>query len=50
MVSLWQIFFVFAKIGSFTIGGGYAMIPLIREELIKRGWIDEEEIDRVMGL
>ena len=27
MVSLWSIFVAFAKIGSFTIGGGYAMIP-----------------------
>ena len=50
MVSLWQIFFVFAKIGSFTIGGGYAMIPLIREELIKRGWIDEEELPDIIAL
>lgn len=31
MASLRQIFGVFAKIGAFTIGGGYAMIPLIRD-------------------
>ena len=50
MVSLWQIFTVFAKIGSFTIGGGYAMIPLIRDELVKRGWISEEEIPDIVAL
>jgi len=50
MASLWQIFFVFAKIGSFTIGGGYAMIPLIKEELIKRGWLSEEELPDIIAL
>lgn len=36
------IFLTFLKIGAFTIGGGYAMIPLIRHEVVqKRGWITE---------
>ena len=46
MVSLWRIFCVFAKIGAFTIGGGYAMIPIIRDELVKRGWLTDEELGR----
>jgi chromate transporter len=50
MVSLWKIFLVFAKIGSFTIGGGYAMIPLIRDELVKRGWLSEEELPDIVAL
>ena len=50
MASLWQIFRVFAKIGTFTIGGGYAMIPVIEEELKKRGWVDESEIEDVVVL
>ncbi len=50
MVSLWNIFLVFAKIGSFTIGGGYAMIPLIRDELGKRGWLSEEELPDIVAL
>ena len=29
---LWQIFFTFFKIGAFTFGGGYAMVPLIQRE------------------
>ncbi len=50
MVSLWQLFVVFAKIGAFTIGGGYAMIPLISDELVKRGWIAEEELPDIIAL
>ena len=50
MVPLWKIFLVFAKIGSFTIGGGYAMIPIIREELVKRGWLTDEELPDIIAL
>ena len=49
-VSLWQIFAVFAKIGAFTIGGGYAMIPLIQAELSKRGWLSDEELPDIVAL
>lgn len=44
MTSLWSIFFSFLKIGAFTFGGGYAMIPLIEAEMIqKRRWLSHEE-------
>ncbi|MFR9593310.1 MAG: chromate transporter, partial [Rikenellaceae bacterium] len=34
----------FMKIGVFTFGGGYAMIPLIEAEVIeRRGWIKKDE-------
>lgn len=49
-LSLWQIFTVFAKIGAFTIGGGYAMIPIIQRELSKKGWISEEELPDIVAL
>ena len=49
-VSLWQIFGVFAKIGAFTIGGGYAMIPLIQAELGRRAWISEEELPDIVAI
>lgn len=48
--SLWQIFSVFAGIGTFTIGGGYAMIPLIEAAMRKRGWISEEELPDIVVL
>ena len=50
MVSLFEIIRVFAKIGAFTIGGGYAMIPLIEAEMNKRGWIPEEELPDIIAL
>jgi len=45
----WQIFSTFTKIGAFTIGGGYAMLPLIEKEVVvRKKWIDATEfIDRV---
>ena len=30
-----ELFFTFFKIGAFTFGGGYAMIPLIRREIVE---------------
>lgn len=50
MASLLQIFGVFAKIGAFTIGGGYAMIPLIQSEMSRRGWIADEELTDIVAL
>ena len=39
-----KLFGIFFKIGLFTIGGGYAMIPLIENEIVtKRQWIKKEE-------
>lgn len=49
-VSLWRIFLVFAKIGAFTIGGGYAMIPLIRDEMVKRNWMSDEELPDIVAM
>jgi len=41
---LWDLFWVFFKIGAFTFGGGYAMIALIsRETVEKKKWITEED-------
>lgn len=37
-----KLFYTFFKIGLFTIGGGYAMIPLISDEVIGNGWITED--------
>lgn len=41
----------FFKIGLFTIGGGYAMIPLIEKEVVDRyRWVDREEFLNMMAL
>lgn len=39
-----ELFFTFFKIGLFTFGGGYAMLPLIQEEVIAHGWLGSEAI------
>ena len=40
---MFKLFRTFFKIGIFTIGGGYVMLPLIRETVIKKeGWLSEE--------
>ena len=36
IVTYLKLFYTFAKIGMFTIGGGYAMIPLIEREIVKK--------------
>jgi chromate transporter len=42
---LLTMFASFFKIGAFTIGGGYAMLPLIEREFVEvRGWVTQEEI------
>lgn len=39
-----ELFLVFFKIGAFTIGGGYVMVPLIKEALVeKKKWLSDEE-------
>lgn len=44
-VSLWELFWAFAKVGVMTFGGGYAMLPIITRELCeKKQWVTEEEI------
>ena len=43
--NLFNLYFSFAKIGTFTIGGGLAMMPMMQFELIeKRKWITDEEL------
>lgn len=45
------LFSSFVKIGAFTFGGGYAMIPLIQKETVeKREWITEQEILEIIAI
>lgn len=46
-----QLFWTYLKIGTFTLGGGYAMLPLIQREVVDtRGWLDEEEYLNMIAL
>lgn len=45
MNELLDLFLTFCRIGGLTFGGGYAMLPLIQEEVVnKRKWATEEEV------
>lgn len=45
MKEIFKIFFIFFKIGLFTFGGGYAMLPIIKRELVDNlNWITESDI------
>lgn len=44
ILNLLLMMWTFFKIGLFTIGGGYAMIPMIEEQAIAYGWITELEL------
>ncbi len=45
MQILWNLFLLFCKIGLFTFGGGYAMLPLLQDEIVKkRGWATDQEL------
>ena len=46
-----ELFWIFFKIGAFTLGGGYAMVPLIQAEIVnKKKWIEEEEFVKLLAL
>lgn len=48
---LLTLFWTFFKIGLFTFGGGYAMLPMIEKEIIeKRGWMDENGVSDMVAV
>lgn len=50
MYKLWLLFLTFLKIGAFTFGGGYAMIPLITDAITQYQWLDLKEIMDVVAI
>ena len=48
---IFKIFAAFFKIGAFTFGGGYAMIPLIQKEAVeKHGWVSDDDILEIIAI
>lgn len=39
-----KLFLIFLKIGAFTFGGGYAMLPLMQQEVLANEWMDETQL------
>ena len=51
MKELWKIFLTFFKIGAFTFGGGYAMIPLIQKEAVENHhWVEDRDILDIVAI
>lgn len=51
MRQAWELFCVFFKIGAFTLGSGYAMMPQIKKELVmRRHWLDEDEFIDIVAV
>jgi len=49
--TLLQVFWTFFKIGAFTFGGGYAMIPVIQKETVeKHNWITDEDLLEIIAI
>lgn len=49
--NLFLLFITFLKIGAFTFGGGYAMIPLIQKEVCeKRKWLSDDDILDIIAI
>ena len=48
---LMRLFFTFFKIGLFSFGGGYAMLPLIKQEVVDiNRWMSNESFTNIIGI
>jgi len=45
-----ELFYVFFLVGLFTFGGGYAMIPLLESETVRRGWLSIDEFYNIVSI
>ena len=49
-VTYLTLFWEYFKIGMFTIGGGYAMLPLLKQIVTRHGWMSEEQLYSFLGI
>lgn len=47
---LWELFWNFFVVSSFTFGGAYGAIPLIRDMVLSNGWLDEETLSYMIAV
>ncbi|MDA3835916.1 MAG: chromate transporter [Spirochaetales bacterium] len=51
LIKALDLYWIFFRIGAFTIGGGYAMLPIIEKEFVsKKKWISEEEMVDIIAI
>ncbi|AUD63360.1 hypothetical protein BK010_07060 [Tenericutes bacterium MO-XQ] len=47
--TLWELFWTFFKIGALTFGGGLAMMPIMRREVVhNKNWVDDEDVLKIL--
>lgn len=46
----WELFYSFFKIGLFSFGGGYAMLPFIQSEIARHGWLSAQEFIDIIAV
>ena len=49
-MTFWHLFTGFFKIGLFTVGGGYAMLPLMQQEIARFGWVSPAEFIDIIAI
>lgn len=47
---LLELFLTFLKIGAFAFGGGYGMIPVMKQEVLLKGWLTESQFLDIVGI
>jgi chromate transporter len=47
---LWELFFIFLKVGAVSFGGGYAVIALIQREVTDNGWLQIQQFQELVAL
>ena len=45
-----ELFYTFFLIGLFTFGGGYAMIPMIEDQIVSRGWMNDAQLSDFIAI
>jgi len=51
MLKLFQLFWSFVTVGSFSFGGAYSLLPLIENEIVqKHGWVTKDEFLKILGM
>ena len=49
--TIFELFMTFLKIGAFTFGGGYAMIPFIQKEIVdRRHWLENDDVLDIVAI
>ena len=46
----WELFWGFLQVGCFAFGGGYGAIPLIRDIVLRYGWLEEEALTYMIAV